>query len=218
MQDPDDDHEDAHEGGHPVTDPFVVGEGLGLRPPQPGDVERALELYRDPDQLLYGIPAGVPLPESAADLEDRMKRARDRFATVEPCDLTIVAEDAPGRFLGTMSWRRDVPALLRVADVGYAVHPDERGQGVAGRALRLMVHWLTADPDGPRMARVQLDHSVENLASCRTALAAGMDREGVRRGFLPLRDAEAPAGVRRHDVCLHGILADPVLPQATNPR
>ena len=32
--------------------------GLGLRPPQPEDVERALELYRDPDQLLYGIPAG----------------------------------------------------------------------------------------------------------------------------------------------------------------
>jgi RimJ/RimL family protein N-acetyltransferase len=195
-----------------MTVTFTEGEGLGLRPPQESDVERAMELYRDPDQLLYGLPAGVPLPESPADLVERMTRARDRFATVEPCDLTIVAADAPGRFLGTISWRRDVPALLRVADVGYAVHPDARGQGVAGRALRLMVQWLTADPDGPRMARVQLDHSIENPASCRTALAAGMDREGVRRGFLPLRDADAPDGVRRHDVCLHGILADPVLP------
>ena len=42
------------------------------------------------------------------------------------------------------------------------------------------------------MARVQLDHSVENIASCRVALAAGFEIEGVRRGFLPLRDPTAP--------------------------
>ena len=57
------------------------------------------------------------------------------------------------------------------------------------------------------MVRVQLDHSVENVASCRVALAAGLEIEGVRRGFLPLRDPAAPDGVRRHDVCLHGVVA-----------
>ncbi len=58
------------------------------------------------------------------------------------------------------------------------------------------------------MARVQLDHSVENPASCAVAEAAGFAQEGVRRGFLPLRDPDAPFGVRRHDVCLHGYLPD----------
>jgi RimJ/RimL family protein N-acetyltransferase len=57
------------------------------------------------------------------------------------------------------------------------------------------------------MARVQLDHSVENVASCRVALAAGFEREGMRRAYLPLRDPESPTGVRRHDVCLHGYVA-----------
>ena len=52
--------------------------------------------------------------------------------------------------------------------------------------------WLTADPTGPHVARVQLDHSVENPASCRTALRAGFAREGVRAAFLPLRDPDAP--------------------------
>ena len=36
---------------------------------------------------------------------------------------------------------------------------------------------------------MQLDHSVENPASCRTALASGFSREGVRTGYLPLREA-----------------------------
>ena len=40
---------------------------------------------------------------------------------------------------------------------------------------------------------MQLDHSVENEASCRAALAAGFEREGVRRGYLPLRDPTLPA-------------------------
>ncbi len=71
---------------------------------------------------------------------------------------------------------------------------------------RTLTRWLTVDDDGPHLARVQLDHSVENPASCRTALAAGFEREGVRKAFLPLRDDGAPDGVRRHDVCLHGFV------------
>ena len=57
-------------------------------------------------------------------------------------------------------------------------------------------------PEGRGLERVQLDHSTENPASCRVALAAGFEREGVRRGYLPLREADGT--VRRHDVCLHG--------------
>ena len=101
-----------------------------------------------------------------------------------------------------------VPAPLRVADIGYAVHPDSRGQGVATRAVRTLTRWLTVDDDGPALPRVQLDHSVENIASCRTALAAGFEQEGVRRHFLPLRDQDAPGGERRHDVCMHGYVPD----------
>ena len=192
--------------------PVITGEGLLLRVPDVVDRERSLELYRDRDQLYFGMPVGAPVPASIDDLDERMVRAREAYDGLSPCDLTIADQDDPDHFLGSISWRQDVPGLLRIADVGYAVHPDARGRGVASRALRLMVHWLSADEGGPRQARVQLDHSVENPASCRTALAAGLEREGVRRAFLPLRDDDAPEGLRRHDVCLHGFVPPVVLP------
>ncbi|GAB3656047.1 GNAT family N-acetyltransferase [Nocardioides korecus] len=191
---------------------MITGNGLVLRVPGAGDVTRSLELYHDHDQLSFGMPVGVTVPRTADDLDERMAQARTAYDALEPCELTVAALEDPDRFLGSISWRRGVAPFLRVVDVGYAVHPDARGKGVAGRALRTFTQWLTADESGPRQARVQLDHSVENPASCRTALAAGFEQEGVRRSYLPLRDDAAPGGARRHDVCLHGFVPEVVLP------
>jgi RimJ/RimL family protein N-acetyltransferase len=188
---------------------LILGEGLGLRLPEPTDRERWLELFHDLEQLRFGMPAVIPVPAHIDDIDERIAEARRKFGAQQPTTFVIVNENDPDRFLGTVSWSFHVPAPLLVGDVGYSVHPDARGRGVATRALRTITRWLTSDADGPRLARVQLDHSIENPASCRTALAAGFAREGVRVGYLPLRDPDAPDGVRRHDVCLHGLLARP---------
>ncbi len=183
----------------------ITGDGLVLRVPVPADRERWLELLHDRDELRFGIPAFVPLPESVEQLDERVTLAGEHFTALEPGTLVMAPAEDPDRFLGAVGWAFHVPPALRIADIGYGVHPDARGRGVATRATRRLTRWLTEDDDGPRLARVQLDHSVENTASCRAALAAGLPREGVRLGYLPLRDPEAPDGVRRHDVCLHGI-------------
>lgn len=188
---------------------LIHGEGLALRMPAPSDRERWLELFHDLDQLRFGSPAVIPVPAHVDEIDERVAEARRKFAAQQPTTFVVVSEDDTERFLGTVSWSFHVPPPLRVADVGYSVHRDARGHGVATRALRTLTRWLTVDADGPGMARVQLDHSVENPASCRTALAAGFAREGIRAGFLPLRDSSAPDGVRRHDVCLHGLVAHP---------
>ena len=185
---------------------MITGEGLLLRVPEAGDRERWLELVHDPEQRRFGTPAFVVLPTSVEELDARFAEAAERFADGAPTTLSIVAAEDPGHFLGDIAWRQDVPAPLRICDIGYAVHPDSRGHAVARRAVRTFTRWLTLDEDGPRHARVQLDHSVENPASCRVALAAGFEREGVRRAFLPLSDPAAPGGERRHDVCLHGFV------------
>lgn len=187
---------------------MILGEGLVLRAPRDGDRRRSLELHQDAEQLRYGTPAGMPVPQTEADMEERMVRAREAYDAIGPSDLTIAAEAEPDVFLGSISWRYGAPALFRIADVGYAVHPDARGHGVATRALRVLVRWLTAADDGPHLVRVQLDHSVENPASCRTALSAGLAIEGVRPHYLPLRDPDGEGGVRHHDVCLHGFVPD----------
>jgi RimJ/RimL family protein N-acetyltransferase len=184
----------------------ILGEGLRLRLPEESDSERWLEMIHDPEQRRFGTPSVIRLPETHEDIAGRVAEAKRKDEAGEPNNYVVTTEDDPDRFLGTTGWSFFVPPPIRVADVGYSVHPDSRGQKVATRALRTLTRWLTADLDGPRLARLQLDHSVENPASCRTALGAGFEREGVRRGFLPLRDDDAPNGERRHDVCLHGYL------------
>ncbi len=185
---------------------LILGEGIGLRLPRPTDGERWLELFSDPEQLRFGIPAVVAVPATLEEIDDRVAEARQKYAAQQPTTFVVVGEEDPSTFLGTVGWSFHVPAPMGVADVGYGVHPDARGRGVASEALRTLSCWLTVDADGPRVARVQLDHSVENLASCRVAARAGFVKEGVRRAFLPLRDPSAPGGVRRHDVCLHGFV------------
>ena len=180
---------------------LISGDGIVLRPPSHADARRWFELFRDPEELRFGLPAFVTLP---AIVEELIQSAQESWQAGEPATL-VAADPGDDRFLGTVGWRLDAPPLL-VADIGYGVHVDSRGQGVATRAVRALTRWLTLDDDGPALPRVQLDHSVENVASCRTALAAGYEQEGVRRGFLPLRDEAAPGGIRRHDVCLHGYL------------
>lgn len=185
---------------------LIAGEGLVLRAAAPGDRERWLELFSDPMELRFGLPAFVPVPRTLEELDERVASSAQALAACEPGSLVVAAEDDPTHFLGSLGWRRDAPPL-QIADVGYGVHPDSRGQGVAGRSLRTLTRWLTTDADGPGLPRVQLDHSVDNTASCRTALSAGFEREGIRRHYLPLRDDTAPDGVRRHDVCMHGYVA-----------
>ena len=187
----------------------ITGDGIILRVPVPADRPRWLELFHDPEQLRLGMPADIAVPESLDALDERVVEAGARFAERLPGTLVVVATEAPDHFLGTIGWSFHVPPTLLVADIGYAVHPDARGRGVATRGVRALTRWLTTDAEGPGVARVQLDHSVENEPSCRTALAAGLEREGIRRGYLPLRDPDAPDGVRRHDVCLHGVVPAP---------
>jgi RimJ/RimL family protein N-acetyltransferase len=194
--------------GQEAAEMKILGEGVELRLPSRSDCQRWFELIHDPEELRFGLPAFVPVPETVDSLAGRIPEAAEAYAARAPGAFAIVAAEDPERFLGIISWRVDAHAAFRIADIGYGVNADARGRGVARRAIRAFVPWLTTDPGGPGMVRVQLDHSVENVASCRVALAAGLEKEGVRRSFLPLRDPAAAGGVRRHDVCLHGVVAD----------
>lgn len=184
---------------------MIRGEGLVLRLGTPGDRARWLELLQDPEQVRLGTPHFVRVPTTVEELDHRLVAATEAFAAGKPASFSIVEEQAPSRFLGSISWRHEAPVPMRVCEIGYGVHPDSRGRGVGTRAIRTLVRWLLLDEGGPRQVRVQLDHSIENLPSCRVAVAAGLGREGLRRAFLPLPDPAAPGGVRRHDVCLHGV-------------
>ena len=189
------------------------GSGVLLRPAREGDAERWLEMLHDPDHLTYASPAFVTLPTDTAGLAEHISKSQSSWEERSPGTLIVTPADNEDMFLGNISWRWTTGEKLGIAELGYGVHPASRGRGVGRRAIVALTRWLLA-PDGRGLARVQLDHSVENEASCRVALAAGFEREGIRRGFLPLRDPAAPDGVRRHDVCLHGCTEVPPLSES----
>ena len=186
--------------------------GIVLRPPRVTDRQRWFDLLHDEAHVRYATPAFLTLPDTPDQLSAAITEAVESHAGGQPATFIVAEASDTARLLGTISWRSTGPPSMRNVDLGYAVHPDSRGRGVATSAVRLLLRWLTTAANGPEAGRVQLDHSVENPASCKAAERAGLPREGMRRGYLPLWGPAADGGSRRHDVCLHGIPAVDVPP------
>ncbi|TQJ07663.1 GNAT family N-acetyltransferase [Lapillicoccus jejuensis] len=176
-----------------LTDGVVV-----VRAARPGDEEAWMSALTDPEARRWS----PPLVRDEAQWRDRFTTMLGQTATDAVVDR-VVADPGDDRFLGLVDWRRTGPELFRCVDVGYVTAPGERGRGVASRGLSLLVPWLLA-ADGLGQHRVQLDHAVENVGSCRTAVRGGLRREGTRTSFLPL--AEADGVVVFHDICQHGVV------------
>jgi [ribosomal protein S5]-alanine N-acetyltransferase len=100
-----------------------------------------------------------------------------------------------GEFLG-MAAIVDLDLDARQGEIGYLVVEEARGQGTAGRALRLVTDWALGDLG---LARVELLIDVENAPSIRVAERAGYRREGVLRS-LHLE------GNRRADMAVYSLL------------
>ena len=150
----------------------------------------------------------VPLPETSKDLDDRIRVAPRRRPKATR-HVRGGRRDDPDVLLGTVGWSFHAPAPLQVADVGYAVHPDARGRGVATRALRTLTRWLTDDPEGPgwRGCSSTTAWRTPRRAAWRRRPASSARACGgpTSRCGTPTR----PDGVRRHDVCLHGFVPAP---------
>src|SRR4029077_10272973 len=71
-------------------------------------------------------------------------------------------------------------------DLGYAVHPDHWGKGIATEALRRILEFGFEDL---LLERIWATADVRNVASWRVMEKAGMEREGLMRHHLLLRGA-----------------------------
>lgn len=174
-------------------------DGIVVRPWRALDLAAFTALQHDPDGRRWS-PAFER--KSAEALQQSLDHEVEVGPGGGPGGFAVVDADLE-RVLGEVSYRLDLPIPpFSIADVGYTVLPSARGGGVASTALRLLTAWLM-DPAGADLARVQLDHAVGNRASCRTAARAGYLQEGIRPGYLPLRE-HAAAPIVRHATCLHG--------------
>jgi RimJ/RimL family protein N-acetyltransferase len=170
---------------------------LVVRRPDPADTQRAFELLNDPDVRRWNPARACPdLATAEAWLRDGADWSEGTHATWSALDRDT------GELVGNVSlFAIDTDDL--VAKIGYRVHPDARGRGVARQMVDVVTRWAFTERG---LMRVQLEHAVPNPASCRVASAAGFLLEGL------LRSCYAVPGGGREDCHVHGRLpGDPGL-------
>ena len=184
---------DAREPRSPwLASPVISGRGLRLRPHDARDAPRLVEACNDPEtrRWLGTLPAPYTPAEAAAYVEQReVERAAGRGVNWAVCD------PADDRLLGTVGIFE-----LRLgidAEVGFWVHPEARGRGVATEACRLALrHAFVPEEDGGLgLGRVRAVVAEENAASRRVVERLGMTLQGRERRLLEVQDGLADAAV-----------------------
>ncbi|MFB8208175.1 MULTISPECIES: GNAT family N-acetyltransferase [unclassified Streptomyces] len=155
-----------------ATPPFpqhveLTGEGLVLRDWTEDDLAAMPELFDHPD-IAHWTPIVSPFDAEAA--RARLAKARQLRADGTAVLLAITLDG--GAPLGEVMLRRAPEGT----ELGYAVGPAHRGQGLAGRAVRVMAAYAFEELD---VDRVILELEAENAASVAVAAANGFRLLGV---------------------------------------
>ena len=147
--------------GFPLSDGVVA-----LRSWRAADAPAIVDCIAGDDELAGWLDR-LPQPYTVADAEF--------YIAMEGEEKFAVTEADGGRVLGSigLTWNRDDS----IAEIGYWIRADARGNGYMTRAVLLVTQHAFAEG----AARVQLRADPENVASCRVAEKAGFVREGVLR-------------------------------------
>ncbi|GAB1333002.1 GNAT family N-acetyltransferase [Streptomyces sennicomposti] len=149
-----------------TTSPFpqrvrLTGEGIVLRDWTETDVPAMPALFDHPD-IAYWTPVVSPFGEEAA----RARLDKDRRLRAEGTALLLAVTADGGAPLGEVMLRRAPEGT----ELGYAIGPAHRGQGLAVRAVRVMTAYAFEELDA---RQVILELEAENAASVAVATKAG---------------------------------------------
>jgi len=174
-----------------VTDQPTLREGeLVLRPWTIDDSDETRPLHDSEIARWFDVPALEPPAH-----EHRTWIERTHIEWSDRSKVTYLVQWR-GRAAGTVDVRVQDPG---VGVLSWAVFAPYRGQGLASRAVRLLVEWAF---DALDLERVEAHVNPDNRASVRTALRAGLRREGRLRGNATLGGARQDTlvlGRRRDD-------------------
>jgi RimJ/RimL family protein N-acetyltransferase len=153
-----------------VTDP-PQAPGLLLRPWTEDDVPAMVAAYRDPAMRQW-LRRAVTTAGDARRIIDA--RRADAVAGTGFSFAVVLAEpgEEAGQLAGSVSLRGLGPGTV-TGEVGYWVTASARGRGIAVRAVDAVSRWAFGLPRERPLERLELLHSVGNLASCRVADKAG---------------------------------------------
>ncbi|TAK01429.1 MAG: N-acetyltransferase [Chloroflexota bacterium] len=149
----------------------VKTERMTLRPYEMGDVEALHAMFGREDVCRYLMWPPMDLDQARAKVEERVQQTHvevDRDAL-----LFAAVEDATGRMIGEFMLR--VASLeSRQGEIGWSLHPDVHGRGLATEGAREL---LRLGFDDLQLHRIVADTDPRNVASIRVMEHLGMRRE-----------------------------------------
>jgi len=160
--------------------PVLDGDGFRLRPVQEGDAPRIHEGTAEPDTERW--LGHKPAPYTLTHAEAYVERRRELAATGQ-CVTWAITDPGDDRILGTVLWFNWTPQVE--CEVGYWIHPDARGRGLATRATRLVVDHVFATLG---VKRVTAYAAMDNTASRAVMERLGFTQYGVERYGANVRD------------------------------
>jgi len=175
---------------------------LLLRLPVEADAADALAMLRDPDVVRWN-----PAPD-VVDIETARAWCARGADWGDGTHASWHAVDRSTRRLVANCSIFAIDNEHATAKIGYRVAPWHRRRGVASEMVDAVTRWSFAELG---LVRMQLEHAVANVGSCRVASKAGFVLEGT------LRSADRDGLGVRHDDHVHGRLAtDPVPASGTD--
>ncbi|MGV9714257.1 GNAT family N-acetyltransferase [Gordonia sp. NPDC003424] len=157
----------------PLNVPVLADGVVTLRAHTADDVDRIIELSTDPDMLRW---TPIFSPYRRADAEAYVLAMVPR--TWDQGLGMVWAIEYDGRFVGHV----DISGSGQIVDLGYSLHPDARGRGLARRAVTLAVEH--AFDVGKQVIRGSC--TVGNITSLRVAHACGFTLDAVAPDRLDL--------------------------------
>jgi len=159
--------------------PQLQGARVRLRGPRVEDVGPIFALFSDPRVMRYWSSA--PMLE-AGQAESKIAELLDAFEKRERINWLVTDKEAA--VIGTCALFH-FDAKHRRAEIGYALHPDHWGKGLASEAVALAIDW------GFRtlgLHRIEADIDPRNESSRRTLERLGFSSEGLLRERFFLGD------------------------------
>jgi len=152
----------------------LTGDRLTLRPWHPGDASEVTSIMADPAMHEF-LP--LPNPYTRADADHFVTELGHAGRRSGTGIGNAVVETATGRLVAAAELRLPKPRET-MSEIGYWVAVAARGNGYAAEATRTLAAW--AFDHG--VHRVEIRCAARNVASAKTALAAGFRFEGLMRG------------------------------------
>ena len=153
---------------------------LTLRPYQPGDLGALHDLFGREDVCRYLMWEPMDIEQARALLE---RRVRQTQIEAESQAILLAAEDAEsGRVIGEFMLSL-TSAKSRQGEIGWSLHPDVQGRGLATEGAREM---LRLGFEALGLHRIVAECDPRNQASLRVMERLGMRREAhfVENEFL----------------------------------